>query len=51
LNSGAVDTVIVDGQILMKDKEINVVDEKEILKEARMVCKKLFKKAGMQSNN
>jgi len=51
LNSGAVDTVIVDGQILMKDKEIIVVDEKEILKEARIVCKKLFKKAGMQSNN
>jgi 5-methylthioadenosine/S-adenosylhomocysteine deaminase len=49
LNSGAVDTVIVDGKILMKDKVILVVDEKEILKEARIVCKKLFEKAGMQA--
>jgi 5-methylthioadenosine/S-adenosylhomocysteine deaminase len=50
LNSGAVDTVIVDGKILMKDKEILVVDEKAVLKEARLVCKKLFEKAGVNSS-
>ena len=51
LNSGAVDTVIVDGKILMKDKVILVVDEKEILKEARSVCNKLFAKAGVNSSH
>jgi 5-methylthioadenosine/S-adenosylhomocysteine deaminase len=49
LNSGAVDTVIVDGQLLMKGKEILVVDEKAILKEARAVCTKLFEKASVNS--
>ncbi|MEI8131317.1 MAG: amidohydrolase [Leptolinea sp.] len=49
LNSGAVDTVIVDGKILMKDKIILVVDEKAILQEARSVCKKLFEKAGVKT--
>jgi 5-methylthioadenosine/S-adenosylhomocysteine deaminase len=47
LNSGAVDTVLVDGRILMKDKKILVVDERAVLKEARRVCQKLFERAGM----
>lgn len=47
LSYGSVDTVLVDGKILMKEKVIQVVDEKEILKEARKVCRLLFKKAGV----
>ena len=47
LNSGSVDTVLVDGRILMKDKKILIVDEREVLKEARKVCQKLFERAGM----
>lgn len=50
LNSGAVDTVLVDGRILMKDKKILVVDESAVLKEARAVCKKLFERAGVQAD-
>ncbi len=42
-----VDTVIVDGNILMRDKEILVVDEKSILKKARKVCQDLFDRAGV----
>ncbi|MCC6147055.1 MAG: amidohydrolase [Anaerolineaceae bacterium] len=48
LSYGSVDTVVVDGKILMKGKEILVVDEKEVLKEARIVCKKLFERAGVR---
>ncbi|NPV74936.1 MAG: amidohydrolase [Anaerolineae bacterium] len=48
LSYGSVDTVLVDGNILMKDKKILVVDEKEVLKEARIACKKLFERAGVQ---
>jgi len=47
LSYGAVDTVLVDGRVLMKDKQVLVVDEKEVLKEARLVCKKLFERAGV----
>jgi len=50
LNSGAVNTVIVDGQILMQDKRVLVVDEAAVLKEARAACKKLFKRAGVQAD-
>ena len=42
-----VDTVIVDGNILMRDKEILVVDEKLILNKARKVCQDLFDRAGV----
>ena len=48
LSYGSVDTVLVDGNILMKDKKILIVDEKEVLKEARLACKKLFERAGVQ---
>ncbi len=48
LSYGSVDTVLVDGKILMKGKEILVVDEKEVLKEARKACKLLFERAGVK---
>lgn len=49
-NAGSrdVDTVIVDGRILMKDKELLVVDEKAILAQARKVCSDLFARAGVK---
>jgi 5-methylthioadenosine/S-adenosylhomocysteine deaminase len=49
LNSGSVDTVIVDGKVLMRNKQVLVVDEKALLAEARAVCKQLFKRAGILS--
>jgi 5-methylthioadenosine/S-adenosylhomocysteine deaminase len=51
LSYGAVDTVLVDGQVLMKDKKILVVDEKAVLEEARAVCKKLFERAGVHNGH
>jgi len=49
-NAGSrdVDTVIVDGRILMKGKEILVVDEKAILARARQACSDLFARAGVK---
>jgi 5-methylthioadenosine/S-adenosylhomocysteine deaminase len=35
VNSGSVDTVIVDGKMLMRGKQVLVVDEKALLAEAR----------------
>jgi 5-methylthioadenosine/S-adenosylhomocysteine deaminase len=51
LNCGAVDTVLVDGQVLMKNKQVVVVDEKAVLEEARSTCEKLFKRAGVLSKS
>ena len=45
--SREVDTVIVDGKILMRHKEILFVDEDALLDEARQACEKLFKRAGV----
>lgn len=42
-----VDTVIVDGKILMRDKEILFVDEKAMLARSREVCQRLFERAGV----
>ena len=42
-----VDTVIVDGRLVMEDKEILFLDEKELLKKARQVCNNLFERAGV----
>lgn len=42
-----VDTVIVDGQILMRDKRVLFVDEEALLAEARAGCARLFERAGM----
>ena len=48
-NCGArdVDTVIVDGRILMRHKEITVLDEKALLARARQSCSNLFERAGV----
>ncbi|MCA2002484.1 MAG: amidohydrolase family protein, partial [Chloroflexi bacterium] len=48
VSSRDVDTVIVDGRILMKDKRILVVDEKAVLAKARKVCEDLFARAGVK---
>ena len=48
VNSGSVDTVIVDGKFLMRDKRVLVVDEKALLAEARAACGRLFKRAGIE---
>ncbi len=47
-SAGEVDTVIVDGQILMRDREILCVDEKALLAEARAACARLFDRAGVK---
>jgi len=48
-NAGArdVDTVIVDGNVLMRHKEITVLDEKALLAQARQSCSNLFERAGV----
>jgi 5-methylthioadenosine/S-adenosylhomocysteine deaminase len=43
--AGQVDTVVIDGRIVMRAKQITVVDEKAILARARTVCDKLFERA------
>jgi 5-methylthioadenosine/S-adenosylhomocysteine deaminase len=40
-----VDTVIIDGQIVMRSKEITVVDEKAVLAQVRTVSDRLFERA------
>jgi 5-methylthioadenosine/S-adenosylhomocysteine deaminase len=47
LNAQQVDTVIVNGEILMRDKKILFVDEVSLLEEARQACQRLFKRAGV----
>lgn len=47
-SAGEVDTVIVDGRILMRDREILCVDEKALLAEARAACTRLFERAGVK---
>jgi 5-methylthioadenosine/S-adenosylhomocysteine deaminase len=47
LNAREVDTVIVNGEILMQRKEILFVDEDALLCEARQACGRLFKRAGV----
>jgi len=47
LSTRDVDTVIVDGKILMQYKEILVLDEKALLARARRTCVDLFKRAGV----
>jgi len=46
-SSRDVDTVIVDGRILMRDKEIAFLDEKALLVQARQACANLFERAGV----
>ena len=42
-----IDTVIVDGKVLMLNKEILVLDEKAVLERARNACVDLFSRAGV----
>ena len=41
------DTMIVDGRILMHNKEIQFLDEKTLLARARQTCANLFERAGV----
>lgn len=47
LSNRDVDTVIVDGRILMQDKEILFLDETALLERGRNICSALFKRAGI----
>jgi 5-methylthioadenosine/S-adenosylhomocysteine deaminase len=42
-----VDTVIIDGQMVMRNKQLLCVDEESLLAEARQACERLFKRAGV----
>jgi 5-methylthioadenosine/S-adenosylhomocysteine deaminase len=42
-----VDTVIVDGRVLMRGKRILCVDEDTLLDRAREACERLFQRAGV----
>lgn len=42
---GNVDTVIIDGTIVMRNKHITIVNEKAILAQARTVCEQLMARA------
>ena len=48
INAREVDTVIVNGEILMRHKKILFVDEEALLIEAREACNSLFKRAGVE---
>lgn len=48
VGAGDVDTVIVNGRILMRRKEIVIVDEKAVLARSRKVCSNLFARAGVK---
>ncbi len=48
INAREVDTVIVNGEILMRHKNILFVDEEALLIEARKACASLFKRAGVE---
>jgi 5-methylthioadenosine/S-adenosylhomocysteine deaminase len=47
INAKEVDTVIVNGDFLMRDKKILFVDEEALLHEARKACTDLFNRAGV----
>lgn len=47
-SGGDVDTVIVDGRMLMRDKQILCVDEAKVLAQARAACARLFERAGVK---
>ena len=42
-----VDTVIVDGRVLMQGKRMVVVDEAALLERARAACARLFERVGV----
>jgi 5-methylthioadenosine/S-adenosylhomocysteine deaminase len=47
-NGSDVDTVIVDGRVLMQDKRVLFLDEEELLAECRAANHSLFERAGVQ---
>lgn len=47
VSAGAVDTVIVAGQVLLRHKQVLILDEKALLAEARAACARLFARAGV----
>ena len=46
-SGGDVDTVIVDGRVLMRDRRVLCVDEAALFAEARDACARLFERAGV----
>jgi len=50
-NGGDVDTVIVDGRILMRGKRVLCVDEAALLTKARAACARLFERAGVKGRD
>lgn len=48
LTARDVDTVIVDGRILLRGKEVLFLEEKALLARARQVCDNLFQRAGVR---
>jgi 5-methylthioadenosine/S-adenosylhomocysteine deaminase len=47
LGASAVDSVMIDGAFVMRDKTITVLDEKRLLQDARRQCAALFSRAGV----
>ncbi len=47
LGSASVDTVMVDGRILLEKKEFTDIDEEKLLSDARQSCSELFRRAGV----
>jgi 5-methylthioadenosine/S-adenosylhomocysteine deaminase len=47
-NNSDVDTVIVDGRVLMKEKQVLFLDEEALLAECRAANSRLFERAGVQ---
>jgi 5-methylthioadenosine/S-adenosylhomocysteine deaminase len=47
-NGSDVDTVIVDGEVLMRDKRVVCLDEEALLAEVRAACSNLLKRAGVK---
>jgi 5-methylthioadenosine/S-adenosylhomocysteine deaminase len=47
-HGGDVDTVIVDGQVLMQDKKVLFLDEEALLAECRAANQRLFERSGVQ---
>ncbi len=48
-NGGDVDTVIVDGRVLMRNKRVTCLDEAALLDECRRAAKALLRRAGVQA--
>ena len=47
LSARDMDTMIVDGRIIMQDKQILILDEVALLEKARKTSRDLFERAGV----